>query len=82
VDDFVFEAKRIGKDITLKLENELTQSDADGVDLIIALGSDQTYLRASSMARNNSVPLLGIDTKESFNHGHLLGNFTNNKNSK
>lgn len=40
MDDFVFEAKRIGKDITLKLENELTQSDADGVDLIIALGSD------------------------------------------
>jgi NAD kinase len=60
----------------------LTDSDAKDVDLVVALGGDHTYLRASSMAKSKDVPLLGIDTREAFNHGHLHGNTTNSKHSK
>lgn len=66
----------------MKLETELTENDCKDIDLVVALGGDQTYLRASSMAKNNTVPLLGVDTREAFNYGHLHGNITNSKHSK
>jgi NAD kinase len=82
VEDFVLAARQSGKDVRIKLETELTDSDAKDIDLVVALGGDHTYLRASSMAKSKDVPLLGVDTRESFNHGHLHGNVTNFKHSK
>jgi len=82
VEDFVLAARQNGKDVRVRLETELTESDAKDVDLVVALGGDHTYLRASSMAKSKDVPLIGIDTREAFNHGHLHGNTTNSKHSK
>jgi NAD kinase len=58
------------------------ESDTKDIDLVVALGGDHTYLRASAMATNQSVPLLGIDTNEAFAHGHLGGNVINFKHKK
>ncbi len=82
MEDFVLAARQNGKDVRVRLETELTDSDAKDVDLVVALGGDHTYLRASSMAKSKDVPLLGIDTREAFNQGHLNGNTTNSKHSK
>ena len=82
MEDFVLAARQNGKDVRVRLETELTDSDAKDVDLVVALGGDHTYLRASSMAKSKDVPLIGIDTREAFNHGHLHGNTTNSKHCK
>ena len=82
MEDFVLAARQNGKDVRVRLETELTDSDAKDVDLVVALGGDHTYLRASSMVKSKDVPLIGIDTREAFNHGHLHGNTTNSKHSK
>lgn len=79
---FVLAARQNGKDVRVRLETELTDIDGKDVDLVVALGGDHTYLRASSMVKSKDVPLIGIDTREAFNHGHLNGNATNSKNSK
>lgn len=60
----------------------MTESDGNGVDLVISLGGDHTYLKASSLAKTSSVPILGIDTNEAFAHSQLSGNSMNFKYSK
>ena len=37
----------------MKLDSELNENDGNGVDLVISLGGDHTYLKASSMARTS-----------------------------
>lgn len=82
VDTFVQFAKQSGKDIKIKLDSELNDTDGNGVDLIIALGGDHTYLKASSLAKTSQTPVLGIDTSEAFAHSVLSGNAMNFKHSK
>lgn len=79
VESFVQMAQKRGKDIKIKMDSELEDNDADGVDLVISLGGDHTYLRASAMAANSSIPVWGIDTNESFTHSQLSGNSINYK---
>jgi len=82
VDTFLQFAKSTGKDIRVKLDNELKEDDAKGIDLVISLGGDHTYLRASAMAKTSGVPILGIDTNEAFAHGQLSSNSINFRHSK
>jgi len=40
-------------------------------DIVIALGSAHTFLRAQSYINNNSTPLLGVRTKSELHQGSL-----------
>lgn len=86
VADFCFQQLRaMGKDVIMKKDLELKQSDIQDRDLLISLGiltivsltllshigGDGTYLRTSGVIENSSLPILGINTDPSRSTGHL-----------
>lgn len=48
--------------VTCKREDEVTEEHARGVDLVVALGGDHTYLVAAQMIKDNKLPILGLNT--------------------
>jgi len=56
--------KESGRAVTVKQDYQLTEEDlADpGIELILSLGGDGTFLKTASMIRNRQMPILGINT--------------------
>ena len=44
VEAFLQSAQEAGKQCIVKFDNELTKEDSEGMDLIVSLGGDHTYL--------------------------------------
>ena len=73
IDGFKMYAHKLEKHYVFKYDNEVTQEDFDKLkpDIVISLGGDRTFLRASSLINNPDTPILGIRTT-----AHLFqGNF-------
>jgi NAD kinase len=49
-------------EVTCRREDELSESDAKNVDLVVALGGDHTYLVASQFIKPKTIPILGLNT--------------------
>jgi NAD kinase len=75
----------MGKDVVMKKDLELKQSDITDRDLLISLGKrtigsylpmlclggDGTYLRTSGVIENSELPILGLNTDPSRSTGYL-----------
>ena len=55
-------------------EDEVTEEHVKGIDLVIALGGDHTYLLSSALIKDQLVPLLGINTYAAKFQGALCTN--------
>ena len=64
-------AELMGKEVTVKTEAEATLEDVKEVDLVVSLGGDHTFLRASALIWNNEIPVLGITTNQDVYSGVL-----------
>ena len=53
ISTFVQLAENFGLSVTCKREDEVTEEHARGVDLVVALGGDHTYLVAAQMIKDN-----------------------------
>ena len=53
------------KDVTIRQEFEISNEDVHEADLIVSLGNDRTFVRASVLAEDWSLPILGINTQKS-----------------
>lgn len=65
VADKVIQAfKQSGRSVTVKQDFMLTEDDlADpGIELILSLGGDGTFLKTASMIKNRHMPILGVNT--------------------
>jgi NAD kinase len=72
----------MGKDVIMKKDLELKDSDISDRDLLISLGNynvytidiiggDGTYLRSSGVIENSDLPILGLNTDPSRSTGFL-----------
>ena len=62
ISTFVEAAEYSGMEVICKREDEVIEEDASGVDLVVALGGDHTYLVAAQMIKDNKLPILGLNT--------------------
>eukprot|EP00347_Sterkiella_histriomuscorum_P003842 403362732 len=67
VETFYNQFKKIGTNMTIKKENDVTKQDFLEKDLCISIGGDSVYLRTAGFIDNPDLPLLGIDSDESRN---------------
>lgn len=70
-------ARDNGKEVTLIREDQVTPEHADGMDLVVAMGGDHTYLVANSLIKDSTVPLLGLNTYKAVQFGALISNWIN-----
>lgn len=75
IDTFAEMAKKMGKEVIIKPDKEATQEDAANVDLVVSLGGDHTFLRASALIWNRMTPILGINTNKDVYTGVLNPHF-------
>ena len=61
----------MGKQVIVKSEQDATLEDMPGVDCVVSLGGDHTFLRASSLIWNRRIPILGINTNKEVYSGVL-----------
>ena len=66
--------KRQGKEIVQKSEQEVEAEDVRDVDLVVALGGDHTFLRASALIWDRT-PILGVNTNRDVYTGVLNPHF-------
>jgi NAD kinase len=63
VEAFLEAAQAAGKEIVFKQDKEIENGfDTTGIDLVISLGGDRNYLKAQSLCKDWSTPILGINT--------------------
>lgn len=65
----------MGKEVVMKNEGEATLADMKDVDCVVSLGGDHTFLRASSLIWDKTVPILGINTNRHAYTGALSPHF-------
>jgi len=80
INRFKTRAERMGKAVTVKTEIEATEEDVDGADLVVSLGGDHTFLRASALIPNSSTPIVGINTNRYAYTGALNSHFIDHEN--
>ena len=75
---FVDLAKRMGKRVKvvpedeLKLENEEERLKLmDGVDLVVSMGGDHTFLKSQALLQAQDIPIIGINTNRDVFEGAL-----------
>ena len=61
----------MGKEVVVKSEQEATVEDMQGVDCVVSLGGDHTFLRASALIWDRRIPILGINTNRDVYTGVL-----------
>ena len=61
----------MGKIVVVKSETEATAEDMQGVDAVVALGGDHTFLRASALIWDRRTPILGVNTNKDVYTGVL-----------
>jgi len=64
-------AKKMGKNVTVKYEEDLTKEDVKNKDIIVSLGGDHTYLVASALIWDRRIPILGINSNSKVYTGAL-----------
>lgn len=71
-------AKRMGKEVVLVPEDELNTEDeevrkrlCDGVDFVVSMGGDHTFLKSQALLWDQSIPILGINTNRDVFEGVL-----------
>jgi NAD kinase len=75
IEAFIAYANHMGKEVVIKAETEATLDDMQGVDCVVALGGDHTFLRASSLIWDRAIPILGINTNQQVYNGALNPHF-------
>ena len=61
----------MGKQVVVKSEQDATKDDMLGVDCVVSLGGDHTFLRASALIWDIGIPILGINTNKDVYTGVL-----------
>lgn len=61
------------KDVTIKLESEVEDSDVEGKDVVVAVGGDHTFLKASGLIQDD-MPIVGVNSYAAAFHGALCTN--------
>ena len=61
----------MGKQVVVKSEQDATKEDMQGVDCVVSLGGDHTFLRASGLISDRRIPILGINTNKDVYTGVL-----------
>ena len=61
----------MGKEVVVKSEEDATIEDMHGVDCVVSLGGDHTFLRASALIWDRRIPILGINTNKDVYTGVL-----------
>lgn len=71
-------AKRMGKEVVLVPEDELNTEDeearkrmCDGVDFVVSMGGDHTFLKSQALLWDSEIPILGINTNRDVFEGVL-----------
>ena len=70
----------MGKEVTVKTEISATEEDVEEADLVVSLGGDHTFLRASALIQNSSTPIMGINTARNVYTGALNSQFIDHEN--
>eukprot|EP00353_Schmidingerella_taraikaensis_P010392 CAMPEP_0185593234 /NCGR_PEP_ID=MMETSP0434-20130131/70826_1 /TAXON_ID=626734 ORGANISM="Favella taraikaensis, Strain Fe Narragansett Bay" /NCGR_SAMPLE_ID=MMETSP0434 /ASSEMBLY_ACC=CAM_ASM_000379 /LENGTH=114 /DNA_ID=CAMNT_0028219685 /DNA_START=193 /DNA_END=538 /DNA_ORIENTATION=+ len=65
----------MGKEVVVRAEADATVDDMEGVDCVVALGGDHTFLRASALIWDRSIPILGVNTNRHVYMGVLSPHF-------
>ena len=60
-DTFKTMAQKMGKEVVIRREDQATLEDMEGVDCVVSLGADHTFLKASSLIWDHMTPILGIN---------------------
>ena len=75
---FAKRAKYMGKDIYVVPDCEIDPEDdeerkrlIDGVDMVISMGGDHTFLKSSALIRNQDIPIMGVSTTSDYTAGAL-----------
>jgi len=71
LDIFENNLKKAGKDVTRKYVINVTEDDIKDNDLVMTLGGDSTFLRAAAGIKDQSIPIIGINTDPRFSQGML-----------
>lgn len=61
----------MGKQVIEKSEDDCTVEDMEGVDCVVAMGGDHTFLRAQALIWNRQIPILGVNTNRHVYMGAL-----------
>ena len=69
----------MGKEVVVKNELTATEKDVREADLVISLGGDHTFLRASALIQDSSTPIMGITTNRDMYTGALNGQYIDHK---
>ena len=75
---FAKRAKYMDKDIYVVPDCEIDPEDdeerkrlIDGVDMVISMGGDHTFLKSSALIRNQDIPIMGVSTTSDYTQGAL-----------
>ena len=79
IDCFRNYAKKMGKEIVEKSEEDISAEDMREVDCVVAMGGDHTFLRASALIWDRKIPILGINTNRNVYTGVLNPHFIDYK---
>ena len=71
IDTFKAFAQKMGKQVIEKSEDDCTVEDMEGVDCVVAMGGDHTFLRAQALIWNRQIPILGVNTNRHVYMGAL-----------
>lgn len=64
-------AERMGKQVRVVSEADVTERDLEGVDLVVSMGGDKCFLKAQSILENGRIPILGINSNPARYFGAL-----------
>ena len=63
----------MGKEVTVVPDDEMDPEDeeerkrlCDGVDMVVSLGGDHTFLKSSALIHSQNVPFMGISTTNDY----------------
>ena len=68
----------MGKEVYVVPDCEIDPEDeeerkrlTDGVDMVISMGGDHTFLKSSALIQNQDIPIMGISTTSDYTMGAL-----------
>ena len=70
-DAVIDKVRASGRDVRVKRDYQLVPEDFAERDLIFSLGGDGTFLKTASMIKDNTLPVLGVNTDPTRSVGHL-----------
>jgi len=70
-DAIIEKVKLSGRDVKVKRDYQLVAEDFVERDMIFSLGGDGTFLKTASMIKDNTLPVLGVNTDPTRSVGHL-----------